>query len=186
MNTCATKDNKDAFQLLTDYQNGDNSAFTFIYNMYIQKMLSFGSCLTSDRELVKDCIQDVFLRLLDRNHMPDVHNLGSYLIISLRNRLLDEFRRNNFTSDVEVDSFTMRLSNEDLERSFIDRETDFREHVKVVSLMQSLTPRQRQAFQLYYLEEKKYEEICHIMKLNHHSVRNLIHRGMLKLRAAAV
>ena len=52
--------------------------------------------------------------------------------------------------------------------------------------MEALTPRQREALQLYYLDEKKYDEICQIMNMNYHSVRNLVHRGMLKLRAAAL
>ena len=51
--------------------------------------------------------------------------------------------------------------------------------------MKSLTRRQRQAITLYYLEQRKYEDICQIMHMNYHSVRNLVHRGMLKLRETA-
>lgn len=50
--------------------------------------------------------------------------------------------------------------------------------------MDELTPRQRQVLTLYYIEQRKYEDICDIMQMNYHSVRNLVHRGMLKLRAA--
>ncbi len=50
--------------------------------------------------------------------------------------------------------------------------------------MDELTPRQRQVFTLYYIEQRKDEDICDIMQMNYHSVRNLVHRGMLKLRAA--
>ena len=57
---------------------------------------------------------------------------------------------------------------------------------QVAHLMNHLTRRQRQAITLYYLEERKYDEICDIMKMNYHSVRNLMHRGMLKLREAAM
>lgn len=57
---------------------------------------------------------------------------------------------------------------------------------KVAHLMQNLTNRQRQAITLYYLEERKYDEICQILQMNYHSVRNLMHRGMLKLREAAL
>ena len=60
------------------------------------------------------------------------------------------------------------------------------QHDQVAHLMQNLTRRQRQAITLYYLEERKYDEICKIMQMNYHSVRNLMHRGMLKLREAAM
>ena len=35
---------------------------------------------------------------------------------------------------------------------------------------------------LYYIEEKKYEDICTIMDMNYQSVRNLMHRGITRLR----
>ena len=38
---------------------------------------------------------------------------------------------------------------------------------------------------LYYIEEKKYEDICEIMNMNYQSVRNLMHRGLTKLRSLA-
>ena len=36
-----------------------------------------------------------------------------------------------------------------------------------------------------YIEEKKYEDICEIMNMNYQSVRNLMHRGLTKLRSLA-
>ena len=57
---------------------------------------------------------------------------------------------------------------------------------QVAHLMNHLTRRQRQAITLYYLEERKYDEIWNILHMNYHSVRNLMHRGMLKLREAAL
>ena len=56
-------------------------------------------------------------------------------------------------------------------------------HIQVGALMNVLTPRQREAFRLHFLEEKEYQEVCEIMNMNYHSIRNLIHRGMLKMRA---
>ena len=43
----------------------------------------------------------------------------------------------------------------------------------------------REALTLYYIEEKKYEDICEIMNMNYQSVRNLMHRGLTKLRSLA-
>ena len=52
-------------------------------------------------------------------------------------------------------------------------------------LLDQLSPRQREALTLYYIEEKKYEDICEIMNMNYQSVRNLMHRGLTKLRSLA-
>lgn len=74
----------------------------------------------------------------------------------------------------------------DVETDYLEEEKSLHQKNKVAYLMEALTPRQREALQLYYLDEKKYDEICQIMNMNYHSVRNLVHRGMLKLRAAAL
>lgn len=50
----------------------------------------------------------------------------------------------------------------------------------------SLTPRQRTAFRLYFTEQRKYDEICGIMHMNYPCVRNLVHRGMQKMRASKI
>ena len=73
-----------------------------------------------------------------------------------------------------------------MEDEYLTMEQQQLQSAQVVHLMRFLTRRQRQAITLYYLEERKYEEICGIMKMNYHSVRNLMHRGMLKLREAAL
>jgi len=73
-----------------------------------------------------------------------------------------------------------------VESDYLDVEHDMLQTTHLTRLMDHLTRRQRQAITLYYLEERKYEEICHIMQMNYHSVRNLMHRGMLKLREAAL
>ena len=166
---------------------GDNQAYAELYDMYVQMLFNYGLKLTNDQELLKDCIHDVFVKVYTkRNERYTINNLCSYLIISLKNRLLDEFRRQTFTSPNEVEEYEYRKATEDVENDFLFHERELMQSAQVARLMQHLTRRQRQAITLYYLEERKYEEICGIMKMNYHSVRNLMHRGMLKLREAAI
>jgi RNA polymerase sigma factor (sigma-70 family) len=73
-----------------------------------------------------------------------------------------------------------------VENEYIYAEHEQLQSAQVAHLMKNLTRRQRQAITLYYLEQRKYDEICQIMQMNYHSVRNLMHRGMLKLREAAI
>ena len=171
--------------LLAAYRQGDQSAFMALYNMYADMLLNYGLCITSDKELVKDCVQDVFCKLIVKCNQLQVLKVTSYLLISLRNRLLDEFRRKNYTIETAVEDIRISRSVEDVENVYIREEKVMDNSRKIKVLMQELTPRQRQVFTLYYLEQRKYEDICDIMQMNYHSVRNLVHRGMLKLRSAA-
>ncbi len=174
-------------ELVAAFCAGNDHAFAQLYDLYIQMLFSYGKKLTQDEELLKDCIHDVFVKVYSkRQEKNSINNLGSYLIISLKNRLLDEFRRQTFTTDDAVEDYESRQSTDDVEHDYLFRERENMHQSKVSYLMQNLTKRQRQAITLYYLEERKYDEICDIMQMNYHSVRNLMHRGMLKLREAAL
>ena len=173
--------------LVGQFCAGNDHAFAELYDMYVQILYNYGLRLTDNQELLKDCIHDVFVKVYKRrDEQKSIRNFGSYLIISLKNRLLDEFRRQTFTSDTEIESYENRHVADDVENDYLHQEHDLLQTAQVAHLMQSLTRRQRQAITLYYLEERKYEEICGIMQMNYHSVRNLMHRGMLKLREAAM
>ena len=174
-------------ELVAAFCAGNDHAFAQLYDLYIQMLFSYGKKLTQDEELLKDCIHDVFVKVYSkRQEKSSINNLGSYLVISLKNRLLDEFRRQTFTTDDAVEDYESRQSTDDVEHDYLFRERENMHQSKVSYLMQNLTKRQRQAITLYYLEERKYDEICDIMQMNYHSVRNLMHRGMLKLREAAL
>lgn len=179
------KREKAAQTLLAAYRQGDQNAFMSLYDMYAEMLLNYGLCITSDKELVKDCVQDVFIKLISKSQDLQVTKVTSYLLISLRNRLLDEFRRKNYMTETAVEDIRISSTTvEDVENSYILDESSLNNVRKVQILMDELTPRQRQVFTLYYIEQRKYEDICDIMQMNYHSVRNLVHRGMLKLRAA--
>ena len=174
-------------ELVAAFCAGNDHAFAQLYDLYIQMLFSYGKKLTQDEELLKDCIHDVFVKVYSkRQEKNSINNLGSYLVISLKNRLLDEFRRQTFTTDDAVEDYESRQSTDDVEHDYLFRERENMHQSKVSYLMQNLTKRQRQAITLYYLEERKYDEICDIMQMNYHSVRNLMHRGMVRLREAAM
>ena len=174
-------------KLVTAFCEGNDQAFGELYDMYVQMLFSYGMKLTTDQELLKDCIHDVFVKVYMKRHEKNaINNLCSYLIISLKNRLLDEFRRQTFTTPNEVEDYEYRRASDDVEHEYLSQERELMQSAKVAHLMRNLTRRQRQAITLYYLEERKYDEICGIMQMNYHSVRNLMHRGMLKLREAAM
>jgi len=162
----------------------NNLSFPDVYDKYVDVLFNYGCCITQDRELVKDCIHDVFAKYYIKSREQEISNLNSYLFISLRNRLFDEFRRSSFSCEDSLDKVVFRISDDDVEADLIDDESVCEEKSQVAALLDVLTPRQKEAITLYYIQEKKYTEICEIMGLNYHSIRNLVHRGMVNMRKA--
>ena len=173
-------------ELLCNFINGDVSAFSKLYNLHVNLLYNYGCKLTTDVELLKDCIQDVFIKIYNkRTELDTVANFKSYIIISLKNKLCDESRKRVNLSDISVDELDV-VSSDNIEKDYIDHEKEMLNNVFVSKILDQLSPRQRKAIILYYIEEKKYEEICILMDMNYQSVRNLIHRGISKMRTCAV
>ena len=51
---------------------GDENAYTYIYRKYIEELFSCGMRFTPDKELVKDCVQDIFIKIYNNRS-----NLGA-------------------------------------------------------------------------------------------------------------
>lgn len=160
--------------------------FSQLYNKHIDQLFAFGSRFTTDRELLKDCIQDVFVKLYTRReNLGPIDNVGNYLFISLRNRIHDEFRRNGKMTGEEVTDANMQAiaEYEEYNQERMEQQQELTDNVE--KFFEMLSPRQRQIINLYYVEHRKYEDICRIMGINYQSVRNLMHRSISRLREYA-
>ena len=176
INAMMEQTNHSTDTLLASFQAG---------NLHINVLFNYGLKLTIDKELLKDCIHDIFVKLYTKkDELGTIDNLRSYLFISLKNKLCDELRRRMYMSDTAVEEVSISTPT-DVEDDYMEEEQRKNEFSLVRRLLDQLSPRQREALTLYYIEEKKYEDICEIMNMNYQSVRNLMHRGLTKLRSLA-
>ena len=135
------RDDQEMITLLLAFEEGDATAFSKLYDLNVNLLFSYGCKLTTDRELLKDCIHDVFVKMYTKKEeLKHVENFKSYLFISLRNRLCDEVRKRLYVSDAKVEELNP-VSCEDVENNYLERE---REHVNnklVKHLLAQLSPR---------------------------------------------
>lgn len=156
--------------------------FSELYDRHIDSLFAYGCKITPDRELIKDCIHDVFVKLFAKqNELEGISNIGSYLIISLRNRINDEFRRTSRIVEEDASSGVYAAVEDDsMNLEAIEDEQNI--HSSLMKNIARLSPRQQQIIHLYYMEQRKYDDICNIMGINYQSVRNLMHRSISNLR----
>ena len=185
INAMMEQTNNSTDTLLASFQAGNMAAFSQLYDLHINILFNYGLKLTIDKELLKDCIHDIFVKLYTKkDELGTIDNLRSYLFISLKNKLCDELRRRMYMSDTAIEEVSISTPT-DVEDDYMEEEQRKNEFSLVRRLLDQLSPRQREALTLYYIEEKKYEDICEIMNMNYQSVRNLMHRGLTKLRSLA-
>lgn len=141
-------------QMLTNFIEGDDSAFSKLYDKYVHLLYNYGYRLTTDTELLKDCIQDVFIKIYNKRlELNTVLNFKSYLLISLKNKLCDESRKRVNFSDVAVEELDI-VSGDNVEKDYIAVEKEKMDHLFIGKMLDQLSPRQRKAIVLYYIEEK--------------------------------
>lgn len=175
-------DQIDTNNLWIRFIEGDDKAYAELYNLYIDDLFAFGMHFTPDRESVKDCIQEVFIYLYkNRSKQRKISNIKCYLFSALKNELFDLFKKSIEYYQIETIEpvFSTEYSVEEL---FVEAETDRSNKAKVKELLQILSPKQNEIIYYRYVEEMSYDEIGALMHMNNQSVRNLVHRSILKVR----
>jgi RNA polymerase sigma factor (sigma-70 family) len=171
-------------KIWNDFRAGDNQAYTTIYRTYIKQLLAFGMHFSADKELVKDCIQNVFLSIHEnRSRLKETDNIKLFLFIALKNSLFRLFEKKKEFSRIETIEpvFSVDYTIED---QLEEEENDRERKEKILRIFEVLTPRQKEVLYYRYMEEMNFDEIEEIMQMNYQSLRNLIHRSMDKTRKA--
>jgi len=168
--------------LWNDFIKGNEDAFRLIYNCHIQSLFKYGCNFTQDDGLVKDCIHDVFIDLSKyRSGLGTTNNIKLYLYKSLKRKIIRSLSKGAIfgTLDPEKVPFHYAISIED---DLIDNEFELQRYLLLDKAMLTLSPRQKEAIYLKFVSDLSYEELSEVMKLNYQSARNLVFRGLEKLR----
>ena len=162
---------------------GNNKAYEQLFLRYADFMLAYGLKFTTNRELVKDAIQNVFMRIISgHEHIGDTDNVKAYLMASLRREVTVSIRHQNMLSlDNEEPRFNMLPMVAE-----VDRIEDSEEKKQLIFLLNKaitrLTLRQQEAIYLRYIQELPMKEVSTMLDMNYQSTRNLLHRAITKLR----
>jgi hypothetical protein len=79
----------DDYQLWQAFKAGSKPAFDHLYEAYFSALYGYGTRLCGDRELVKDCIQTLFVELWHhRTQVADVRCIKYYLYRCLRRKII--------------------------------------------------------------------------------------------------
>ena len=108
------------------------------------------------------------------------------LFFDILTSFADEVENEYLAMLQEIDENHMKTVCDNGETYDLERiEEERKKSDKLNEFVRCLSPRQQQIIHLYYIEQRKYDDICRIMGINYQSVRNLMHRSLLKLRFLA-
>ncbi|MDR2040054.1 MAG: sigma-70 family RNA polymerase sigma factor [Bacteroidales bacterium] len=162
-------------------RRNDKKAYEYIYNRYVQSLFIYGLRYTSNKEVIKDCIQDVFIKIHDNRHKLKItDHIRFYLFVSLKNSLLNHFRDEKV--QLEIGNYESLIHESSTEEIYIEGEIIELRKAKADIILASLSDRQREAMYYKFIENKEHKEIAQIMDMNSQSVSNILQRSIQKIK----
>ncbi len=165
---------------------GDESVLGYVYSQHVHDLYRFGNQIIQNKEMVKDCIQNVFAGLVkNKKSLDGIHSIKSYLFKSLYREITEQAKKDRkyflghplletqkgFEIDLSCES---RMIADDHQRSVMH---------KIKEELSKLSKKQKKAILLYYYEGMSQGEVAELMSLkDKNSVTKLIRRGLDVLR----
>lgn len=170
-------------ELWSKVLSGDMTALSLLYKQNYNLLFNWGMRFVSDEEFVKDCIQDVFVKICSSRKLSSTPYVRSYLLTSLRNMIFD--RVASAHDDVSITGRLFEIDDNDsgIEQLFKDDDDSRMLGRRLVMAYNSLTYNQRVSVYLRYVRGLSYKEIAAVMEMNPQSAMNLVSRALKSLRS---
>lgn len=149
--------------------------------MNYSQLYNYGLKLSKSPSLTKDCLQDFFIYMYTyREGIKEVVSIKSYLFVSFRRALLKKLEDERRFVDISSIYFSnFEFSPEEIA---IQQEMSNIKSDTLTSILNDLSPREREAIYLKYYSELKVSEISSIMDISYQSVLNTIQKAFKKIR----
>ncbi|WP_319271268.1 sigma-70 family RNA polymerase sigma factor [uncultured Draconibacterium sp.] len=163
------------------FKSGDQSAFKTIYNEFSDSLFSYGARFTTDRELIKDSIQDLFINVYTYgSNLKKPELLEFYLFKTLKRIIIKKLVEKKQYSSIQEFPAIFNLFFSIEEESF-DEDDDH-----TIKLLQKeiseLKPSKRELLFLKFNSNLTYVEIGKLMDLKPNTVKKQVYRILNQLR----
>jgi RNA polymerase sigma-70 factor (ECF subfamily) len=176
-----TGEERDAI-LWREMKEGNEFAFREIFELFSNPLFKYGWTIVKDRELVKDCVQELFISLwTSRQSIGTARSVKYYLFYSLRRLILKKANRSR--RFLSLASFKQeKYIIEGQEQAIMLWERKNKQQWILSKEIEKLPPRQKEVICLKFYQQLKNEEIEAIMNLNNQVVRNTLYKALKGLR----
>jgi RNA polymerase sigma factor (sigma-70 family) len=162
------------------YEDHDNQWLGVLLQRYT--LLLLGVCMKylKNEEEARDCVQQVFLKVIQELQKYKVEYFKSWLYMVAKNHCLMRIREKQGKITAELTDRISATPQEDIDR------VRLLQNDRTLNLMQEaleeLNPEQRQCVTLFYLHKKSYQEIADSTGFSMLQVKSHIQNGKRNLR----
>lgn len=170
-------DNRDAWKIFIS--TGCEKSFSVIYYNHFDLLYYVGLKYTSNRQIIEDSIQNIFVYLLKkRKNLNLVTNVKAYLLKSFRRQLfLDLKKQSRFSFSDQLTETQFNYFN-GTEQSISEKEELNILKRAIKKSMKNLSAKQQEIIYLRYDCDLSYEEISNILEISVDSCYKSVYRSI--------
>ncbi|MEQ9437572.1 MAG: sigma-70 family RNA polymerase sigma factor [Cyclobacteriaceae bacterium] len=171
------------------FREGSEHAFDAIYEVLFPVLFNYGCRLCQDKEVVKDCIQNIFIEIWQkRSQVKEVRSLKHYFLKIMRRKVLNDIKSRQKD---RLESFSFCLEGDPMDQLLyfmpqspeLDGETSSIASKGVKVSVDKLSSRKKEVILLKFYENLTYTEISEVMELKEPKyARQLLYRALEDLR----
>ena len=159
---------------------GNRESFSNLFRCYYPILFQYGSKFCPDRDVLKDCIQELFIDLWQSGPNVEVRSIRAYLLKALKYKIYKHYRDAEKIKTSEVsDDIAFVVSHENF---LIGLQEDRDRTEKVLNAIQQLSNREREIIYLKLYQKLCYDEVVDVMQINYQAARNLFYQAIKSLR----
>jgi len=165
------------------FRLGDRFAFSEIYEEFADVLFAYGIKITNDRELVKDCIQDLFYNIYRYNiKLQRPEYLEFYLFRSLKNDIVRKVKSGRHQASLTDENVVLFDFKFQAELENFDRESEELRLKALQNILQTISPQKREMLFLKFSTGLNYVEIGEIVGMKADAVKKQVYRTLDDLR----
>ncbi|MDF9798878.1 RNA polymerase sigma factor (sigma-70 family) [Catalinimonas alkaloidigena] len=169
-------------ELWNNMRLGDESSFMVIYQKFFTVLYNYGSKICSDKEIVKDCIQEVFIEIWkQRANISETDSVKYYLFAALKRRIIKELQK-NIVFETGAAYQLLHISELNSEEIIISEEVTDEQKKRISAAMKKLSKRQQEVIRLKYFQNLKSDEIAQKLSMKVESAYNLVSKALTLLK----
>lgn len=169
-------------ELWVRFRRGEELAYTKLMNRYARPMYNYGYRFCQNSDLIRDCVQEVFLELWKkRSKVNSTPSVKWYLFKSLRLRIFRD--QSKWQRNEPLDDNYNFLVEFNIESRLIEAADVQELSSKIKDALNNLPPRQCEILYLRFYEDLNYEQISDLMGITRQSVHNLLQKAFKSFRA---
>jgi len=164
------------------FRNGDPAAYALIYRRYFNLLFNYGKKLSLDQELIKDCIQELFIKIWNnRQNLSDTTSVKYYLFTSLKRKLLDTLKSAYVKQSADHHPIHNDLANL-IPATDSDDDIYIARREQLQNALAKLSSHQQRLLQLKFYKNLSNKEIADELGITMQSVYNATFKALRSLK----